>query len=565
VLSIATEIPLALATFVAAEIVARRWQPLRLIDRIETALNSRWAPIVCGAVTSLIMGWIWSSLRQQAVMTDGLGYLTQAKIFAAFHLYAAPRPLPEFFEQAHVFVTPKFMAKYPPGHSVFLVPGVWLGLPALVPIFLAGVTGALTFSLARRITNAWIALTTWLLWVTAAGVDWSMTTFLSQITTSALWLVGWYGLLRWYQEGHRGWLALLALCAGWGLLTHPFTWVLFGIPTAVLVLMHARRHGLGKDVALAAAICFAFVAILIGWSDATVGHGLTLPWSVYARMYSPWDKLGFRPDSTPPLRALPPIMARSAVDYLDFHARYTVGALPLQLMHRLYRIVGDVWGDWRFVFVPVALLGLVSIPAEFGFALITGATVLLGFLVYAHRPQWTMYYLELDPLFAFAMAIGIWRASCLLLDRVGLAREGIRRLISPRAAMALLLLNVALIPEYLSSITAARQSHARLVAEINAFRAKVAALPGSRIIVFVHYDPNHEPPWSLVFNEPDLQRARAWQVYDRGADNMRLIRLAPSRIPYLYDQKSDRFARMDTTAIHNLYVAESPIGWTGHH
>jgi hypothetical protein len=547
---------LALASLIGALILARRWQSAILIAWSTARLSSRWAPIVFGVATSLIMSWVWRSLRQPAVTNDGIAYLTQAKIFSTFHLYAAARPLPEFFEQFHVFVTPKFMAKYPPGQSVSLVPGVWLGLPALGPIVTAGAAGALTFALARRISNVWIALTTWLLWVTAAGVDWSMTTYLSQTAISALSLGGWYGLLRWHQENRRAWLLLVAFCAGWGLLTHPFTAVLFTIPTGVVVLVHASRRGRWKDVGLATVVGLAFVALLIGWSDATVGHGLTLPWSEYARIYSPWDKPGFGADSTPALRALPPIMADGAASFLDFHAKYTVGALPSQLLHRLLRIVGDVWGDWRIVFVPLSLLGLVALSAEFRFALAVGATVVGGFLLYAHRPQWTMYYLELFPLFAFAMALGIWRVSCLALDRTGTAHEKMRRLSSTQAATAVLLLNVALLPEYRSSVSAARESHTRLHAEVDDFREKVAALPGNQIIVFVKYDPQHEPPWSLVFNEPNLQKARAWQVYDRGADDIRLVRLAPRRVAYLYDQATDKFVALDTLSIHNLNGTE---------
>lgn len=554
-----TGLTLALASLMIALVVAHYWQPDRLVDRVGDSLASKWAPVVVGAATSLIMCWIWRSLRQQPAITDGIAYLTQARIFARFHLYAAARPLPEFFEQPHVFVTPKFMAKYPPGHSLALVPGVWLSLPAIGPIILAGVTGALAFAIARRISNVWIALTTWLLWVTAAGVDWSMTTYLSQTTTSALWLAGWYALLRWRKEHRRGWMVLLACCTGWGLLTHPFTWVLFGIPVAVVALIHAHRHRLWKDVGFATAAGFAFIALLMCWSEATVGHGLSLPWSEYASLYSPWDKLGFGADSTPPHRALPPIMAAGAAAFLDFHARYTVGALPSQLAHRLFRIVGDVWGDWRAVFVPLALLGFVAMPVEFGFALIASAAVIGGFLFYAHRPQWTMYYLELYPLLAFAMALGLWRVMGLALDRVGTTHERLRQLSSRHAATAVLLLNLMLLPEYLSSIWAARQNHARLVADMDSFRARVAALPGNRTIVFVKYDLHHEPAWSLVSNEADLQNARSWQVYDRGADDMRLIRLAPHRIPYRYDQTNDTFARLDTTLLRISYRAGSPV------
>ena len=113
---------LAVVVLLVAGLLARRWTPDALLDRAGLLLDSRWAPVVAGVGTSLIMLWVWGSLRQIPVIHDEIAYLAQARIFSSFHLYAPGRPLPEFFEQYHMFVTPKFMAKYPPGHSLILAP-----------------------------------------------------------------------------------------------------------------------------------------------------------------------------------------------------------------------------------------------------------------------------------------------------------------------------------------------------------------------------------------------------------------------------------------------------------
>jgi hypothetical protein len=52
----------------------------------------------------------------------------------------------------------------------------------------------------------------------------------------------------------------------------------------------------------------------------------------------------------------------------------------------------------------------------------------------------------------------------------------------------------------------------------------------------VRYEPNHNFHSSLIVNEPDLERARSWIVYDRGPENARLMRLAPDRAAYLFDE-----------------------------
>jgi hypothetical protein len=79
------------------------------------------------------------------------------------------------------------------------------------------------------------------------------------------------------------------------------------------------------------------------------------------------------------------------------------------------------------------------------------------------------------------------------------------------------------------------------------FRDLLKLVPGEHIMVFIRYAPNHSPHESLVTNEPDLAAARVWTVYDRGTDNIRLIRLAPSRTPYLFDDEHRVLVQLDST------------------
>src|SRR3712207_901288 len=55
-----------------------------------------------------------------------------------------------------------------------------------------------------------------------------------------------------------------------------------------------------------------------------------------------------------------------------------------------------------------------------------------------------------------------------------------------------------------------------------------------RSIVFIDYGRNHPPDLSLVWNVPDLASARSWLAYDRGTDNLRLMRLAPERRAFVF-------------------------------
>jgi hypothetical protein len=68
------------------------------------------------------------------------------------------------------------------------------------------------------------------------------------------------------------------------------------------------------------------------------------------------------------------------------------------------------------------------------------------------------------------------------------------------------------------------------------FLAALDQLPAAKAIVFVRYGLAHNPHLSLLYNEPDLPDARRWIVYDRGPDNLRLMRAAPDRAAFLYDE-----------------------------
>ncbi len=130
---------------------------------------------------------------------DENAYLLQAGIFAQGRWSDPPPPLPEFFEQMHVLSQPRRAAKYPPGHALVLAPGVALGVPAAVPVALAGASGALLFALARRAANAAVAGLAWLFWLAPSHPLYFRASYLSEGTTSLLWLAGWWALAEWVE------------------------------------------------------------------------------------------------------------------------------------------------------------------------------------------------------------------------------------------------------------------------------------------------------------------------------------------------------------------------------
>ncbi len=508
-------------------------------------LASRAAPVFFGCLTALEIAFVWGSLSPVATIHDEAAYLLQAKILATGHWSAPARPLPEFFEQFHVLVTPVFAGKYPPGHSLLLAPGVWLGATGLMPALLAGTAGGLLFLLARRFANPWVALLTWLVWTTSPGNLRFLPSYLSQNSTIVLWLLGWWALAQWLERKGVGWLMLLAAAVSWGVLTRPFTTVGYAATSGLVVLREISRRRAWRDLAWAFVPAVAILAIIPIWSARTTGSARVTPYALYSKTYFPYQRPGFGlPSNIEPQRALPPDMARYGEEYRLMHASHTLASVPKELRARLNGIVIDTWGLSRWPLLLFFVLGLFVLHRQGFFALATGVLLILCHIPFAHPSIWSLYYLELQEPLAFVTALGLWAVISAVAARPRPEREAMATAVSSGAALGATLLVLTAAGPLLSDVAVYRERHYIRAAYHGYFRALVASIPEPRAIVFVRYGPHHNEHLSLIANEPDLDRAKAWIVYDRGADNARLMRVAPGRVPYLYDEVTGNLTRL---------------------
>jgi hypothetical protein len=277
--------------------------PSTTTERLTSALGSRHAPWVLGILTTAFYWWLAGAWTPYARVHDEASYLLQAQTFALGRWTNPSPPIPAFFEQYHVFVEPAFFSKYPPGHGLLMVPGIWLGLPALMPMLLHGVAGALLFLLARRVANPWVALLTWVLWLGARANVQFRPTYFSEATSSALWLAGWWALLEWRSTRQRRWLVALAACTGWMAITRPLTAAAFAVPIAIVALWDIVRGRLWRDAAIAFVAGTAVVAIMPLWSQMSLGQVRPSPYTLYSDVYFPFDRMGFGIDSSPARRS----------------------------------------------------------------------------------------------------------------------------------------------------------------------------------------------------------------------------------------------------------------------
>src|SRR4029453_7842350 len=236
-----------LVLFVVVCWVAGR-RSLRMPRWLDATLGSAWTPVVFGALTAAITWYVWGSMTEPGLVHDERAYLLQARIFASGHWTGPTPPVPEFFEQMHVFLEPRLGSKYPPGHSLVLAPGIWVGLPGLSPVILAGIAGGLVFALARRLADSPVALFTWAFWSTSPAALMWRASYFSQATSCVAWLVALWALLEWRASGKRVHLAMAVASMGWMYLTRPLSAVALGLPMLVFVLMRARRRWQWREV-----------------------------------------------------------------------------------------------------------------------------------------------------------------------------------------------------------------------------------------------------------------------------------------------------------------------------
>jgi hypothetical protein len=505
----------------------------------DALLASRWLPAVCGLISVLLMAWVWSGSHFIPNIADESAYLLQAEIFAKGRWSLAARPLPEFFEQIHVFVTPFLASKYFPGQSLLLVPGVLVGIRPLVPLLLIFGSGLLIVALCRRLTNGWVALLVWAFWTTSRANLRFLPSYFSETTTVFLWLLGWWALYDWNLKPRRRTLILLSLCIAWALITRPLTGLVFAVPAITVAVWSARRHGLLAEIRYALLVGAVVISIVPIWSKFTTGQWSQTPQSLYTRTYMPWDAMGFGLDSTPPLRVLPANQAPEIEGFMALHRSHTVDSLPHDVLVRLIGLHGDIFTAWRAGLAGYFVLGLLSLSPVVAIGGITALLLFVAYLSYAHPGFWTIYYLEALPVVAMITVLGFALAMTWL--RRNLERRGESPESSPArrgeregaGSLVGIVLTIALLAGSLPVVRSERAIRERSAAARLGLWDIMTRLPTSYNLLFVNDE--RKAPRTLVTNDADLARARTWLVHDLGSEDVRLQELEPGRTAYVID------------------------------
>ena len=521
-------------------IVALRWPAApRLLSPFRSL--PALAPLLL-AVAAMVITWsAWGSLNPLPTVGDEAAYVLQARLLARGRIAGDAPPIAEFFEQAHVLVTPRLAPKYPLGFGLALVPGVLLGATALVPLLFTGLTAALLFALCRRYCGGATALLACVIWFAAPGGRYRAG-FFSETLTGAAGLVAWYGVIRWRERRAAGWLVLASLSIAVAAITRPLTALVFAMPVAVIVLRDAARLRLWRQLGLAAAVALPVIGVLPLQNVATGGPWWELPYNRYTRAYLPFDRMGLGLDERAPTRTRPPDIERLAQAFATFHRDYTASQVLPALVARTRVFFADLAGEWALLAFALAVVGVAWGPGALRFAAGTTVGLFLVHLAYAHPPQWSIYYSDTLTVGAAAVAAGAAAVIARLARRFSVSQP------AERSALVLLLTAIVAVwplPERLAetrlNLDVAREPLLRFEAATASIREPA--------VVFVRYALGHRMHRSLIRNPDDYSSAPVWTVYDRGDDNARLMAAAGGRTGYVYDERWERLERLDGSIV----------------
>lgn len=492
--------------------IAGRRRILRLVPS--------WGTCAIAGASTVVIWLAWGSIRPEPNINDEFSYLLQANIFAHGMWTAPAPPVPEFFYQPHVLVTPHVASKYFPGHALLLALGSVCRAPQAVPLMLGALSGSLLFWLVTEALNSMAAVFAWLIWISTPLVLQYQASYMSEVSSETLVLLSWMFLWKWRKTRSREWMCALALAVGWGALTRPLTMLAFAIPIGAVVIPAAGRDRRAGQLLLGLAVGLLTLCIIPLWNKETTGDSALTPLSLYTREFLPVEKLGFSVDTTAPRAALPPPLRGIYLANLRLHRGTERSSVTSIVAARLQALRADLFPGPRIIIVLAALVGTLNLSAPLMFAVVSIVCLFISYLFHAGGGS-PVYYLEATPALSALAAHGIIRTG-----RLWANREVAIRVFSAVVAGAIAI-------DAAQGVSTAQRWHARYLR--NEIEEWLTQLPRTPAIVFVRYACSECAYVNLVQNFVNVNVAPIWIVTDLGARDADLARLAPWRATYTID------------------------------
>ena len=288
-----------------------------------------------------------------------------------------------------------------------------------------------------------------------------------------------------------------------------------------------------------------------------------MPFSEYARRYTPTDRMGFGATSARPTDMLSAQLVRYEQLERRMHERFTLATIGSTIANRVAMITA---GTWYYAGLPVILLLAAprGLPRNiFRLALGTAIAVFAAFLSYGHVASWILYYVEIQAPLAFLTAVGVFVVADYLSRRFARAKtQGTREQLYVRRLLVLVS-GILLLAPAAAEARASRDTHIADRALVDAFDEAIRALPQRPAVVFVREQSDEHPERTVVDNVVDLNATPLWTVHDLGASNQKLMNLAPGRAFFRLDEaRSNGSIRFRISELHDSLAYTVPTRGT---
>ncbi len=460
---------------------------------------------------------------------DEFSYLLAGDTFSQGRVANPTHPMWEHFETFHVLQRPTYASKFPPAQGLFLaagqrftgrpIAGVWLSFGLLCAALLWMFQGwfppgwALLGAVLAALRLGFIAR--WSYWLPGQNIGyWSQSYWGGAVAATGGALV--FGSLRrlWHRPLPRyGWLLGLGLAVLAN--SRPYEGLLIAIPASMAFgYWLFRRDGIARKekarVLLPLLLVLGLTLSAMGYYNWRVtGDPSRFPHQEYERVYNSTPVFLGSEVREPLYRH--EVMRSHYRGWAESYSREFNSLKGIVLsVGRHLRVMGS------FHFGPLLLLPFLLLPWAMGdgwtrFASATGLFFILG-LVLLHG-WYPHYYAPLTPVLFVLMLEGMRRLRHVSYKGRRPGLWAVRSLVL--STVSLLAVSVAcwLTDQFFTT-------------PVNLFRSgivsRLQAEPGSHL-VFVRYQPDHNPHEEWVFNEADIDRSRVVWAREMGPEEDRAL------------------------------------------
>jgi hypothetical protein len=420
-----------------------------------------------------------------------------------------PSGPPEFYQTFHEFITPRYVAKFPPGPGAALALGIWLGHPIIGIWIVNGLWALALYWMLRAAAPPGWALGGALAAVIGYGAMsyWGYSYWGGSVLALGGTLVFGGALRCWRRKGNF-FIAAVGAGVGCGLmaLTRPLDGFIFALAPAAMIIGTVIRGSriVGGEKVFSRLLAFvlpaaAGVVLMLGYNTATTGSPWMFAHRLYDRTYVPgvvlfvWEK----PAPDPP--GLPGFLASYEKEYAS-----NMSADPLTVRQYLENLRIFASAQIRFLFPwwiwPLVAAGLAGVF----WARDRMARIALLSLLFLAVPLLTLRF------YGFAHYAAAWAAPALLLIVQGARRlRAVGRSVRPWLGCVACALLVSWpvaatvmtltrpYPEWLTFPWVYDREHTR---QDLADRARAT---GRQQLALVIYPRDHDQNAEWVYNSPD--------------------------------------------------------------